>query len=251
MDGGETKPYGGGDGTKEKPYLISSAADLAQLANDVASTPNFSRGRYFKLTADIVINEGVNAVSQTDLQNGKAFPQTAMIGDYAGENDYTPFQGVFDGDGHVISGFYTVPNANYVGLFRVLEGAEIRNLGLKDCFVYAGAYLSCLAGLVKDSRIINCYVVDSKPVMPCAFIVSAISRAGLTQMRSKPRNCSAYMPPMDVPMMRSGFSCSQMEWSRAIASCGSTGRSGAMTLACGMTVRRRVTVPDWPLLPKP
>lgn len=164
MDGSETKPYGGGDGTKEKPYLISSAADLAQLANDVASTPNFSRGRYFKLTADIVINEGVNAVSQTDLQNGKAFPQTAMIGDYAGENDYTPFQGVFDGDGHVISGFYTVPNANYVGLFRVLDGAEIRNLGLKDCFVYAGAYLSCLAGLVKDSRIINCYVVDSKIV---------------------------------------------------------------------------------------
>jgi rhamnogalacturonyl hydrolase YesR len=164
MDGGNNKPYGGGDGTKDNPYLISSAADLAQLASDVASTPNFSRGRYFKLTADIVINEGVNAVSQTALQKGDAFPQTEMIGRYAGENDYTPFQGIFDGDGHTISGFYAVPNANYVGLFRVLEGAEVRNLGLKDCFVYAGAYLSCLAGLVKDSRIINCYVVDSKIV---------------------------------------------------------------------------------------
>ncbi len=156
--------YGGGDGSKENPYLISNADELALLAQDVNTVANFSRGRYFKLTQDIVINEGVNALSLSTLQGGNAFTQTTMIGNYVGENDYRAFQGVFDGGGHIISGFYCVPNANYVGLFRVLDGATVKNLGLRDCFVYSGAYLSCLAGLVKNSRIINCFVVDSKLV---------------------------------------------------------------------------------------
>ena len=158
----QANSYAGGDGTKEKPFLISNASELAKLANDVNTVANFSRGRYFKLTQDIIINEGVNQKDLTTLQGGKAFPQTTMIGNYNGENDYTAFQGVFDGDGYTISGYYSVPNSNYVGLFRVLEGATIKNLGLTDCFVYAGAYLSCLCGLAKNSTIINCFVVDSK-----------------------------------------------------------------------------------------
>lgn len=154
--------YAGGDGTKENPFLISNANELAKLASDVNAEANFSRGRYFKLTQDIVINDGVNQKDLSALQGGNAFPQTPMIGNYTNENDYTAFQGVFDGDGHSISGFYSVPNSNYVGLFRVLENATVKNLGIRDAFVYAGAYLSCLCALAKNSTIINCYVVDSK-----------------------------------------------------------------------------------------
>ena len=154
--------YAGGDGTKENPFLISNADELAKLANDVNTEANFSRGRYFKLTQDIVINEGVMQKDLSTLQGGKAFPQTAMIGKYASETDYTAFQGVFDGDGHTISGFYSVPGGNYAGLFRVIEGATIKNVGFKDCFVYAGAYLSIIAAVSKSSTIINCYVVDSQ-----------------------------------------------------------------------------------------
>lgn len=154
--------YAGGDGTRENPFLISNADELAKLAQDVNTEANFSRGRYFKLTQDITINEGVMQKSLTDLQGGKVFPQTTMIGNYAGENDYTAFQGVFDGDGHCISGFYSVPGGNYAGLFRVIEGATIKNVGFKDCFVYAGAYLSIIAAVAKNSTVINCYVVDSQ-----------------------------------------------------------------------------------------
>ena len=123
--------YAGGDGTKENPFLISNADELAKLAQDVNTVANFSRGRYFKLTQDIVLNEGVMQKDISALQKGDAFPQTTMIGNYAGETDYTAFQGVFDGDGHSISGFYSVPGGNYVALFRVLEGATIKNLGFK------------------------------------------------------------------------------------------------------------------------
>ena len=48
--------YAGGDGSKENPYLISNADELAKLAQDVNTIPNFSRGCYFLLTNDIVIN---------------------------------------------------------------------------------------------------------------------------------------------------------------------------------------------------
>ena len=157
----QASSYAGGDGTRENPFLISSADELAKLAHDVNTEANFSRGRYFKLTQDIVINAGVMQKSLTELQGGKAFQQTTMIGNYASETDYTAFQGVFDGDGHTISGFYSVPGGNYAGLFRVIEGATIKNVGFKDCFVYAGAYLSIMAAVAKNSTIINCYVVDS------------------------------------------------------------------------------------------
>ena len=157
----QTGAYAGGDGTKEHPYLISSAAHLSQLAADVQSVPNFSRGRYFQLTDDIVFHENVNQTALETLQGGQAFEQTPMIGSFASEDDYVAFQGVFDGNGHTIRGIYLVPTANYVALFRMLENAEIKNLGIEDAFIYGGAYLSCIAARMVNSRIINCYVAHS------------------------------------------------------------------------------------------
>ena len=188
--------YAGGDGTKDNPFLISNASELAKLANDVNTVANSSRGKYYKLTQDIVINEGVLQKGLTELQGGKAFPLTEMIGKYAGENDYTAFQGVFDGDGHVISGFYSVPGGNYAGLFRIIEGATIKNLGMKDCFVYAGAYLSIIAAISKNSNIINCYVIDSQisgwgsnsgPIVAQAFGTTKIQNC-YTSMKLQTKN---------------------------------------------------------------
>ena len=159
----QTNHYSGGDGTKENPYLIGTADELANLANDVATIPDFSRGRYFKLTNDIVVNSGVMQNDLEVLQGGKAFPETPAIGNYTSETDYTAFQGTFDGDGHTISGIYmTYAQAtNYLALFRVVEDADICNLRINDMFLYAGAYLAGVAARVVNSRIINCSVTDS------------------------------------------------------------------------------------------
>ena len=154
--------YAGGDGSKDNPFLISNADELAKLANDVNTIANASRGKYYKLTQDIIINEGVNQLESTTLKGGKSFPQTPTIGYYASEADYKAFQGVFDGNGHAICGIYLVPNAQYYSLFRMLEDAEIKNLGIRDAFIYAGAYLSCIAARMVNSKIINCYVTNSQ-----------------------------------------------------------------------------------------
>ena len=158
--------YAGGDGTKESPFLISNAAELALLAQDVNTEKDFSLGRFFRLTQDIVVNTGVMATDLTKLQDYTGhppFPETPAIGDFSSETDYKAFQGVFDGDGHTISGIYMTANqsVNYLALFRVVEDAEIRNLGIRDEFVYAGAYLGGIVGRAINSRIINCYVTDS------------------------------------------------------------------------------------------
>lgn len=150
--------YGGGDGTKDSPYLISTPGHLAKLADDVAATPNFSRGKYFKMTSNITINENIFAGDTTNLYNGKQFTQLKMIGDYTDEENYTPFQGVFDGDGHTISGLYICLEGNYAGLFRTIENGTIKNLGIIDSYIHANATSAIFsARTYKDAKIINCF----------------------------------------------------------------------------------------------
>ena len=164
-DGTVADGYAGGDGTKDSPFLISNAAELAKLAHDVNSEKDFSLGRYFRLTQDITFNEGVNNTATAKLEEGKAFTATPVIGNFSTETDYVAFQGVFDGDGHTIRGIYHTfaqDITNYLALFRVVEDGEIRNLGIEDSYVYAGAYLSNLVGRATNTRIINCHVTASK-----------------------------------------------------------------------------------------
>ena len=82
-------------------------------------------------------------------------------------------------------------------------------------------------------------------------MVRPISKAGLTSMRGVPLSCSAYMPPIDVPMMRSGCSRCCMARSMSMASAGCRGMSSATTVASGNSVRSMVTVPDCADDPKP
>ena len=108
--------YESGDGSKDKPYLISNDMQLAKLAHDVNNGVSFS-GKYFKLTKDI------------DL--GKAL--WTPIGSW---NPKTPnfFAGKFDGDGHKISNMHICwTNADGQeaswGLFSRLAGTAANEAG--------------------------------------------------------------------------------------------------------------------------
>lgn len=108
--------YGSGDGSKDKPYLISNDMQLAKLAHDVNNGVSFS-GKYFKLTKDI------------DLSKALWTP----IGSW---NPKTPnfFAGKFDGDGHKISNMHICwTNADGQeaswGLFSRLAGSAANEAG--------------------------------------------------------------------------------------------------------------------------
>ncbi len=109
-----------GSGTEADPYLITNAKQLAGLAKRVNGGLDYS-GKYFKLTADILLNDTTN---WQNWENQAPANSWTPIGDY---NATTPtsFSGTFDGDGHTIAGLYiknydngqTSYSNKYTGLF--------------------------------------------------------------------------------------------------------------------------------------
>ena len=114
--------YAGGDGSKTNPYEIATAEQLAKLARDVnnGNTPQAFLGKYFKLTADI------------DLKNGIWMP-IGKYYNYGNDNGNNRlFFGKFDGNGHVIKNMHIQWEGTEArsawGLFSTLQGASSTNL---------------------------------------------------------------------------------------------------------------------------
>ena len=95
-----------GAGTEADPYLISSADDWLFFANNVTVGQPYS-GKVIKLTDDISV--------------------TTMAGAYQADDNYQPFSGTFDGDGHTLT--INVSNqSRFAAPFKCVEGATIKNL---------------------------------------------------------------------------------------------------------------------------
>lgn len=114
--------YAGGSGTKNDPYLISNDMELAKLARDVnnGNTSQAFLGKYFKLTADI------------DLKNGIWMPIGKYYNYGNGNGNNRLFFGKFDGNGHVIKNMHIQWEGTEAwsawGLFSTLQGASSTNL---------------------------------------------------------------------------------------------------------------------------
>lgn len=114
--------YAGGDGSKTNPYEIATAEQLAKLARDVnnGNTSQAFLGKYFKLTADI------------DLSDGIWMPIGKYYNKGYGNGDNRLFFGKFDGNGHVIKNMHIQWEGTEAwsawGLFSTLQGASSTNL---------------------------------------------------------------------------------------------------------------------------
>lgn len=148
--------YAGGEGTKENPYQISNAAELAKLANDVNAGGNWSRGKYFVLTDDIILNENLLGKSTSNLEGQKAGKLLKPIGTFASYDSYVPFMGVFDGQGHTISGMYQAIYEANDALFRAAENAVVKNVNIRDAYIYGGKYCAGIVSFGVNTTIANC-----------------------------------------------------------------------------------------------
>ena len=99
-----------GSGTEGDPYIITSEAELTELATAVNAGTD-QTGVYYRLGNDIVLSS------------------TTSIGDYSG-GTAKRFNGVFDGNNFTISGV-SITSGNYAGLFGHI-GADgvVRNLNV-------------------------------------------------------------------------------------------------------------------------
>lgn len=120
--------FAGGSGTKDDPYQIATAEQLAKLASEVNSgVPGQTHsGEYFKLTAPI------------DLSGKRWIP----IG--YGNLSSKAFSGYFDGNNQVITGLYVDERGNNVcaGLFGVVVAISdepvLKNICIENATIYAG-----------------------------------------------------------------------------------------------------------------
>lgn len=194
-NGGSAEKFGGGKGTQNDPYKISTGEELSLLAQNVRSGDDFA-GKYFKLTADIRLNDisdfdswSENAPARHWIPIGGYAPlhigsaedydrateesgkllirteegYTASSGYQSGVIYYrlTAFSGIFDGDGHTISGLYATDNSDYAGLFGFCKNATLKNLHLSYLYLDGKNRIGGLAGalLASDTLTVsNCKI---------------------------------------------------------------------------------------------
>ena len=150
-------PWEGSGNNEDDPYIILYCSQLDLLATNVNNNINSYSGKFFKLGADI-------AYDPTDLDaNGENY---TAIGSFI--DQYRPFRGTFDGDGHTVSGIRINKTGETdadqrQGLFGYVQNATIKNVILSDAHITG---LRQVGGIVGDhsftNTIENCLVLNSQ-----------------------------------------------------------------------------------------
>jgi hypothetical protein len=138
-----------GSGTAIDPYLIATTTDLRYLTENA---PYWSS--YFKQSADITFTVNDFEFGGDFYNDGEGW---IPIGD-----DYTSFQGTYDGDGHVIDNlFINRPEGYYQGMFGWIDGdAIIRNLSVTNIDVTGNSNVGGIVGW-NGAIIENCHTSGS------------------------------------------------------------------------------------------
>ena len=139
---------------KDGVYQICNRAELywfAGLVNGTLSGVEQNDFAYAVLTADIIINENV-----LDAE-GNLTESTEYLLDWIpiGNNSSNPFNGTFDGQGHIISGIYINSENDYQGLFGYNNGT-IKNVGVTKSYIKGDYYVGGVCG-ENHGSISNCY----------------------------------------------------------------------------------------------
>lgn len=138
-DGTIASGFAGGTGEENDPYQISTAAQLAYLAQKVNAGEAY-RYKYIVLTADI------------DLANKEWTP----IGIYRNS-----FQGNFDGRNHTVTRMrISNSSTDYVGLFgecrRHNINSAIKNITVKNSDINGKRFVGAIVGRAEEINIENC-----------------------------------------------------------------------------------------------
>ncbi len=128
----------------------------AQGDATVAPTTMSLQGVNTGLTGHYVLGADINASGTSSWNAGAGFTPI-------GSSTNTAFAGVFDGLGHTITGLYiNRPSTSNVGLFGVVNGGTVRNVGLVGGSVTGSMRVGGLAGVNSNSSTIsNAYASSS------------------------------------------------------------------------------------------
>lgn len=169
------------NGDRLDVFDINTAEELAGLAKLVRNG-NEMQNTMINLTSDLVMNDTSNFDNwdeQEPANNWIAIGAVDIDAAYAGggirtqpNSNSTNFCGIFNGNGHTISGLYSMHH-NYAGLFARLSGV-VSGVILKDSYIKCvntqdtedgtTFWETCAGGIaaICDRGIINCCEFDGK-----------------------------------------------------------------------------------------
>ncbi|NLB61657.1 MAG: hypothetical protein GX802_04445 [Clostridiales bacterium] len=128
-----------GDGSISSPFIIAKANQLALLADLV----NSGEGNYASLSY---------VVGMPIVLNGATASNTWIP---IGTTEH-PFRGYFDGCDYSISKAYNNSGTSYLGLFGVVDNANISYVYMRSTYFYGDEYIGAIVGQATDSIIENC-----------------------------------------------------------------------------------------------
>jgi len=146
--------FSGGTGTEDNPYIISTPAELAQLATYVNNGNTSYNNKYYKLD---------NHIDLSDYQSGEGWTPIGLN---------ISFTGVFDGNGKKITNLKIEGGIAPAGLFGTIADGVVKNLGVENVNINVSCSLSMVGGVVGYNfrgTVLNCYSTGS--------IISASSAA--------------------------------------------------------------------------
>ena len=143
-----------GDNVKDKVYEISNAGQLYWLADQVKNDHTNFKNANAVLTADITVNTGVLQSDGSLADDTSIFRSWAPIG----FNDLRIYTGIFDGQGHTVSGLYVDDaSTNFVGLFGCAgTSSSVSNVGGVDSYFNGNNNVGGVCGY-SNGKITNCY----------------------------------------------------------------------------------------------
>ncbi len=167
------------NGTLEHPYLIENVSELKAFRDGVNSTATFGfffyegsyitdtatdhltgavgiprggEGTHFKLTTDIVLNEG-NIGGCNGVING-GWVEWEPIGWHAEASQ--SFNGYFDGGFHTVSGIF-INGGETKGFFGSVIDGEVKNLAVTNSYIHANRIAGGISAWNTASTISNCW----------------------------------------------------------------------------------------------
>lgn len=127
---------------------ISSEEELETFRDNVNSGNSYE-GKVVLLTNDIILDSNVEWDSIGIYQQNSTNPD---------DEENKPFKGIFDGCFHTISGMNTNASLNDRGLFGLIKGATVKNVGIVDSNIQGTSRTGAIVGYAyQNSRIANCY----------------------------------------------------------------------------------------------
>lgn len=159
------------DGTQQTFYVTSSIT-YTTGNNYIASVPGFTYTPIY--TAENLYNVRNNLSDNYILMND------IDLSDY---DNWTPigssssiyFSGIFEGDGHTITGLTINSSSSYQGLFGYTEGATIKNTLIKEPSIVGGSYTAALVGY-GTSTTITSSGVEGGSVSGSSYVGGVVGR---------------------------------------------------------------------------